>query len=59
MKSRRMRWAGNAAGMGKIRNAYRIMVGKPEEKRLLGRTRSRPLDNVKMNLRDIGWSGMD
>jgi hypothetical protein len=59
IKSRRMRWAGHVAGMGEKRNAYRILVGKPERKRPLGRPRRRWVDNIKMNLREIGWDGMD
>jgi hypothetical protein len=49
IKSRRMRWAGHVAPMGAKRNAYRILVGKPEGKRLLGRPR-RWVDNIKMGL---------
>jgi hypothetical protein len=45
--------------MGEKRNAYRILVGKPEEKRPLGRPRLRWLDNIKMDLREIGWHDMD
>jgi hypothetical protein len=45
--------------MGEKRNAYRILVGKPERKRPLGRPRCRWVGNVKMNLREIGWGGMD
>jgi hypothetical protein len=45
--------------MGAPRNAYRILVGKPERKRPLGRPRRRWLDNIKINLREIGWDGMD
>jgi hypothetical protein len=41
------------------RNAYRIMVGKPEGKRPLGRPRRRWVDNIKIDLREIGWGGMD
>jgi hypothetical protein len=41
--------------MGEKRNAYRILVGKPERKRLLGRPRRRWLRNIKMDLREIGW----
>jgi hypothetical protein len=41
------------------RNAYRILTGKPEEKRPLGRSRRMWVDNVKMDLRDMGWGGMD
>jgi hypothetical protein len=44
---------------GEKRNAYRIMVGKPEGKRPLGRHRHRWEDNMKMNLRVIGWGGVD
>jgi hypothetical protein len=59
MKSRRMRWTGPVARMGETRNAYRILVGKPEGKRPLGRTRRRLVDNIKMDLREIGCDGMD
>jgi len=45
-KSRRMRWAGHVAHMGEIRNAYNILVGKPEGKRPLGRPRHRWKDNI-------------
>jgi hypothetical protein len=59
IKSRRMRWAGHVARMGETRNAYRILLGKPEGKRPLGRSRRRWVDNIKMDLREIGWDGMD
>jgi hypothetical protein len=59
IKSKKMKWAGNVARMGETRNAYRIMVGMPAGKRLLGRPRRRWVDNIKMNLREIGWDGMD
>jgi hypothetical protein len=42
-----------------VRNAYRILVGKPEGKRPLGRPRGRWVDNIKMDLREIGWHGVD
>jgi hypothetical protein len=58
-KSRKMRWAGNIARMGEKRNAYRILVGKPEEKRSLGRPRRRWENNIRMDLREMGWGGMD
>jgi hypothetical protein len=45
--------------MGETRNAYRILVGNPEGKRPLGRPRHRWVDNIKMDLREIGWDGMD
>jgi hypothetical protein len=53
------RWAGHAARMGERRNAYRIMVGKPEGKTPLGRPRRRWVDNIKMDLREVGWDGRD
>jgi hypothetical protein len=56
---RRMRWAGHVARMGEKRNAYRILVGKPEGKRPLGRPRRRGVDNIKMDLREIGWDDVD
>jgi hypothetical protein len=59
IKSRRMRWAGYVARMEEKRNAYRILVGKPEGKRPLGRRRRRCEDNIRMGLREIGWGGMD
>jgi hypothetical protein len=59
IKSRRMRWAGHVAQMGEKRNAYRILVGKPEGKRELGRPGRRWVDNIKMDLREIGWYGLD
>jgi hypothetical protein len=59
IKSRRMRWAGHVARMGEKRNAYRILVGKPEGKRPLGRQRRMWVNNIKMDLREIGWDGMD
>jgi hypothetical protein len=59
IKSRRMRWAGHVAQMGEMRNAYRILVGKPEGMRPLGRPRRRWVDNIKMDLREIGWDGRD
>jgi hypothetical protein len=54
IKSRRMRWAGHVARMGVKWNAYRILVGNSEGKRLLGRPRRRWVDNIKMDLREIG-----
>jgi hypothetical protein len=59
IKSRRMRWAGHVASMGETRNAYRILVGKPEGKRPLERPRRRWVDNIKMDLGEIGWDGRD
>jgi hypothetical protein len=45
--------------MGKKRNAYMILAGKPQGKRLLGRPRYRRVDNIKMDLREIGWGIID
>jgi hypothetical protein len=59
IKSRRMRWAGLVAWMGAERNAYRILVGKPEGKRPLGRPRRMWEDNIRMDLGEIGWGRMD
>jgi hypothetical protein len=53
MKSRSMRWSVHVARMGEKRNAYRILVGKPEGKRSLGRPRCWWVNNIKMDLREI------
>jgi hypothetical protein len=57
--ARRMRWAGHVARMGEKRNVYRLLVGKPEGKRPLGRPRHRWIDNIKMDLLEIGVSVVD
>jgi hypothetical protein len=59
IKSRRMRWAGHVARMGKWRGVYRIFVGKPEGKRPLGRPRRGWEDNIKMGLQEVGCGVMD
>jgi hypothetical protein len=59
IKSRRMRWAGHIAQKLAKKNAYRILVRKPEGKRPLGRSRRMWVDNIKMDLRDIGWGDID
>jgi hypothetical protein len=59
IKSRRIRWAGHLTRMGEKRNAYRILVGKPEGKTLLGRPRRRWVYNIKLDLREIEWDDMD
>jgi hypothetical protein len=59
IKSRRMKWAEHVARIGATRNAYRILVGKPEGKRPLGQPRRRWMDHIKMDHREIGWDGMD
>jgi hypothetical protein len=53
IKSRRMKWAGYVARMGEKRNAYTILVGKPESKRPLGTPKRRLANNIKMDLREI------
>ena len=63
IKSRRMRWAGHVAGMGEGRGVYRVLVGKPEGKRPLGRPRRRWEDNIRMDLQEVGlgyedWTGL-
>jgi hypothetical protein len=55
IKSRRLRWAGHVACMGERRGAYRVLVGKPEGRRPLGRPRRRWEDNIKMDIREVGW----
>jgi hypothetical protein len=62
VKSRRMRWAGHVARMGEKRKVYKVLMGKPEGKRPLGRPRRRWEDGIRMDLREIGlgvWIGFD
>jgi hypothetical protein len=58
IKLRRMRWAGHVARMGEKRNVYRLLVGKTEGKRPLGRPRRRWVDNIRMDLGEVGWIGL-
>ena len=55
----RMRWAGHVTRMGERKGIYRVLVGKPEGKRLLGRPRRRWENNIKMDLREVGCGGKD
>jgi hypothetical protein len=59
IKSRRMRWAGHVARMGEKRNAYRLLMGNPEGKRPLVRLRRRWVDNIKVDLEEVGWGDVD
>ncbi|KAJ4449643.1 hypothetical protein ANN_01047 [Periplaneta americana] len=59
IKFRRLRWAGHVARMGESRNAYRVLVGRPEGKRPLGKPRRMWEDNIKMDLREVGYDGRD
>jgi hypothetical protein len=59
IKARRMRWAGYVERMGEVRDAYSILVGRPEGRRPLGRPRRRRDDNIKMDLREIGFGDVD
>ena len=61
IKSRRMRWAGHVARMGEERRVYkyRVLVGKPEGKRPLGRPRRRWVDNIRTDLQEVGCGYMD
>jgi hypothetical protein len=59
IKSRRIWWIGHVARRGKKRNVYRLLVGKPEGKKTLGRPRCRWIDNIKMDLLEIGLGGVD
>jgi hypothetical protein len=56
---RKMRCAGHIARMRERRGAYRLLVGKPERKRQIGRTRRRWEDNIKMDLQEVGCGGMN
>ena len=63
IKWRRMRWAGHVALMGEERGVYRVLVGKPEGKRPLGRPRRRWVDNIRMDVQEVGcghveWIGL-
>jgi hypothetical protein len=55
IKSRRMRWAGHCSTNEEKTNAYKLLVGTPEGKRLLGRSRRRWVDNIRMDLGEMGW----
>jgi hypothetical protein len=59
IKSRRMRWAGYVARMGEERGMYRVLVGKPEERRTLERPRRRWVDNIRMDLQEVGCGYMN
>jgi hypothetical protein len=59
IKSRRMGWARRVARMGYNRNAYRLVVGKPEGKSPLGRPKRRWMNNIRMDLGEVGWGDVD
>jgi hypothetical protein len=59
IKARMMRWARHVARMGEVRGVYNILVGRPEGKKPLGRPRGRWEDNIKINLREIGFGDVD
>jgi len=59
IKSRRMRWAGHVARLGEGSEAYRVLLGKPEGRRPLGRPRYRWVDNIRMDLQEVGCEFMD
>jgi len=59
IKSRRMRWAGHVVHMGEERGVYWVLVGKPEGKRPLGRPRCRWMDNIRMDLQEVGCGYVD
>jgi hypothetical protein len=58
-KARRMRWVGHVARVGEVRGGYNILVGRPEGRRPLGRPRCRWENNIKMDLREIGFGDVD
>jgi hypothetical protein len=59
IKPRRIRWAGHVAQIVAKGNAYRLLVRKPEGKKLLGRPRRRRVDNIMMDLGEVGWGDVD
>jgi len=59
IKSRRMKWVRHVARMGEKRGVYMVLVGKPERKRPLGRSRRRWEDNINTDLQEVGCGGMD
>jgi len=59
MESRRMRWAGHVARMGEERGVYRVLLGKSEGRRPLGRSRRRWVDNIRLDLLEVGCGYMD
>jgi hypothetical protein len=59
IKLRRMRWEGHVAGIAENMKAYRLLVGKPEGERPLGRPRRRWVNNIRMVLSEVGWGDMD
>ena len=59
IKSGRMRWAGRVARMGEEKGVYRVLLGKPEERRTLGRPRHRWVDNIRVDLQEVGCGYMD
>jgi len=59
IKSRRMRWAGHVARMGEEKGVFRVLVGKPEGKRPLGRPKRRRVDNITNDLQEVCiWTGL-
>jgi len=54
-----MRWVGHVVHMGEERGLYRVLVGKPEGKRPLGKPRHRRVDNIRMNIQEVGCGCMD
>jgi hypothetical protein len=59
IKSRKMRWAGHVALIGEKINVYMLLTGKPEGKRPLGRPKHRWVDNIRMDLGEVGWGDVD
>jgi hypothetical protein len=59
IKSRRMRWEGHVARMGEKRSVYRLLVGKPGGRRPLGRPRCKWVDNIRIDLGEVGWGDVN
>jgi hypothetical protein len=59
IKSKRMKWTGHVARMGEKRNAYTLLVENPEGRRLLGKPRRSWVEDIRMDLREVGWGDVD
>jgi hypothetical protein len=54
-----MKWTGHEARLGEVRNTHRLLLGRPEENTPLGRLRCRRKNNMKQDIKEVGWEGVD